>query len=79
MNRSQIDDLVNLMRMEYLEMPDLKLTMPQARRLWDAPVDLCEQAMGVLVQAGFLVKSRDGAFLRRGDAFESTVPMARLV
>lgn len=67
MNALQIDDLVNLMRMEYLEMPDLKLTMLQARRLWDAPADLCHGALTLLVEAGFLMQSRDGKFLRRGD------------
>ena len=71
MDRSPIDELVNLMRMEYLEMPDLKLTFQQARRLWDAPSDLCSRALDELIHAGFLAQSRDGRFLRRAHAGES--------
>ncbi len=52
-------------RMEYLEMPDLKLTVQQARRLFALPAELCEPALEALVIAGFLSRTRDGAFLRR--------------
>jgi hypothetical protein len=72
MDEAPIDALVKLMRMEYLEMPDLKLTFLQARRLWDAPADLCLGALNVLVDAGFLVQSRDGRFLRRGSFLQKS-------
>ena len=61
-----LDELLLLMRMEYEEMPDMKLSLAQARRLWDVPVDLCDAALGTLVSAGFLTRNRDGSFLRSG-------------
>jgi hypothetical protein len=50
--------------MEYLEMPDLKLTRAQARRLWNYPADVCDRALSALVARGFLVRTATGAFLR---------------
>jgi hypothetical protein len=64
-----LDELLLLMRMEYQEMPDLKLSLAQARRLWDVPLDLCDAALGVLVTTGFLTRSREGAFLRFREDF----------
>jgi hypothetical protein len=55
-------------QMEYLEMPGLKLTLRQARRLWNLPGDLCESALATLVEKGFLTQARDGSFLRCGSA-----------
>jgi hypothetical protein len=64
-----VQDVLTLIQMEYLEMPCLKLTLRQARRLFNLPEDLCATAFENLVSAGFLAKTRDGAFLRR-DAVE---------
>jgi hypothetical protein len=50
---------------EYRELPDLKLTLWQAVRLWNAPLDVCEAALSMLVRSGFLCQSKDGRFLRR--------------
>jgi hypothetical protein len=52
---------------EYNEIPGLKLTGLQARRLWNLPAGLCEAALTSLLASGFLVLSRDGAFLKRSD------------
>ena len=51
--------------MEYVEMPDLRLTLRQARRLWNLEPALCEELLGVLVRTEFLAQTRDGSFLRR--------------
>ena len=59
-------DILNRIRMEYVEMPDLKLTSTQARRLWNLSQDACEQALEALVTSGFLWRTRDGSFLRSG-------------
>lgn len=64
MDASRIQGALTRIRMEYLEMPDLKLTVQQARRLFALPVELCEPALEALVLAGFLSRTRDGAFLR---------------
>src|SRR3954468_1721892 len=52
-------------QVEYIEMPDLKLTVAQIRRLCDLPEELCEPAVAALIQAGFLWRAPDGRFVRR--------------
>ena len=58
-------DVVQLMAMEYAEMPELKLTFRQAQRLWNLSSELCERALGVLIGSGFLTRTPDGAYVRR--------------
>jgi len=53
-------------QIEYIEMPDLKLSEAQIRRLCDLSEDICKEALGALLATGFLVKSRTGTFLRGG-------------
>ena len=62
----QLCDAVQLIQMEYREMPDLKLTCRQAQRLWSLPQDLCDHALVLLIQARFLVLTRDGSYVRSG-------------
>jgi hypothetical protein len=50
---------------EYLEMPGLMLTATQTRKLFGLPQDVCDAALGALVQHDFLVRTARGAFLRR--------------
>jgi len=45
-------------------MPGLRLTAAQARRLWGLDAELCDALLGALVDANFLFKTRDGAFMR---------------
>jgi hypothetical protein len=73
MDASRMQDVLTLIQMEYLEMPDLKLTLRQARRLFDLPLELCEPALESLVAMGFLAQTRDGAFLRRSAPGEVSV------
>src|SRR5713226_2402832 len=40
-------------QLEYIEMPDLKLTEAQVRRLCNLPHDVCAAALAALLQAGF--------------------------
>ncbi len=65
MKRPEHDEAVTRIAMEYIEMPDLKLTALQARRLWNIPAEVCDAALTALVARGFLVQTRTGAFLRR--------------
>jgi hypothetical protein len=62
----QLCDAVQLIQMEYREMPDLKLTCRQAQRLWSLPQELCDHALVLLIQARFLVLTRDGSYVRSG-------------
>jgi hypothetical protein len=61
------EELLERIRMEYLEMPDLCLTRWQATRLWNLEPTICDNLLAVLVGEGFLVKTREGLFLRRHD------------
>jgi hypothetical protein len=45
-------------------MPGLRLTEPQARRLWSLEPSTCREVLCELVDNGFLLRTRDGAFVR---------------
>jgi hypothetical protein len=62
---NQLSHLLDRIRMEYVEMPDLVLTGPQARKLWNLDAGLCDKVMATLVGEEFLRQRKDGAFLRR--------------
>ncbi len=55
--------LIDRVRGEYLEMPGLKLTPVQARRLWSLDAKVCERLLTALVQSKFLARTRDGSFV----------------
>ena len=48
---------------EYLEMPGLKVTIPQASRLWDIDPARCAHLLDTLLASGFLRKS-GGEYVR---------------
>ena len=60
-----IQEVVRRIRGEFLEMPGLRLTPEQARRLWRLDQTACDAVLGALVDAQFLAKTRDGAFVRQ--------------
>jgi hypothetical protein len=66
MTRSDFHRALTLIQMEYVEMPELKLTLRQAARLWALHAEPCQQALDALIAGGFLVQTRDGAYVRRG-------------
>jgi hypothetical protein len=49
---------------EFLEMPGLRLTEAQASRLWGLDSIVCSALLNALIDAGFLLRTRDGAFMR---------------
>ena len=53
---------------EYIEMPGLRLTIAQAQRLWGLDRAVCDALLGALVDAKFLFRTRDGAFVRSDHA-----------
>jgi hypothetical protein len=59
-----IQEVVHRIRGEFLEMPGLRLTLEQARRLWRLDETACDAVLGALVDARFLARTRDGAFIR---------------
>jgi hypothetical protein len=59
---------LTMIQMDYLEMPGLRLTSQQGRRLWTLPLDLCQASLDTLVATGFLARTEDGHYLHRGAA-----------
>ncbi len=59
-----LDDVLRRVQGEFLEMPGLRLTTPQARRLWGLDAAQCDALLDALVDANFLFRTRDGAFMR---------------
>jgi hypothetical protein len=47
-------EVLKRVRTDFVEMPGLELTTPQAARLWSVGVDDCRDASDTLVEAGFL-------------------------
>ncbi len=62
--RPRVEELLRRIRGEYLEMPGLRLTVAQAERLWGLERTACDALLGALVDAKFLARTRDGAFIR---------------
>ena len=58
------DEVLRRVQGEFLEMPGLRLTQAQARRLWGLDAASCDALLGALVDAKFLFRTRDGAFMR---------------
>ena len=56
--------LVERVRCEFLEMPGLRLTMPQAARLWGLDLLSCEAVVDALVRREFLQRTASGAVAR---------------
>ncbi len=58
------DDVLRRVRGEFNEMPGLRLTLLQAQRLWGLDRSVCDSLLGALVDSKFLLRTRDGAFVR---------------
>ena len=59
--------LIRRVRGEFLEMPGLRLTFRQARRLWGLDEDTCTCLLEALVVSGFLVREDDEQYARAFD------------
>ena len=59
-----LDSLIRRAQAEYLEMPGLCLSCRQAQRLWGLDAAQCGSVLHALTDAGFLVETRDGQFVR---------------
>ena len=63
-----ITPLLHRIRSEFLEMPGLRLTSAQAARLWALDRSTSERLLDGLTMTGFLLKNREGAYLRASAA-----------
>jgi hypothetical protein len=73
-------------RKEYLEMPGLVLTLPQAARLWAMSENRSALLLSMLVETGFLLCEEKTVYRRRPDRLEngkteapSTTPARNIV
>jgi hypothetical protein len=57
-------DWVELMRAEYLEMPGLALSKPQARRLWGLDCETCDRLLDEMINKKFLRKTPQDLYVR---------------
>ena len=58
--------VVDRVRGEFVEMPGLELTLPQAVRLWTLGTDDCRYVIDALVDAGFLKWTPRRTIVRTG-------------
>lgn len=71
------DEVLRRVQGEFLEMPGLRLTTPQARRLWGLDAAQCDALLAALVEANFLFRTRDGAFMRVDHAMPVKASLTR--
>ena len=60
----ECEERIRRVKAEFLEMPGLKLTVPQAQRLWGFDRPTCESVIEKLTNSHFLRQTRDGAVMR---------------
>ena len=55
---------VTLIRAEYLEIPGLSLTAPQAQRMWGLDPEICRTLLDQMVQEKFLRRTHHNCYVR---------------
>jgi hypothetical protein len=75
MNGTDFQIALVAIQAEFVEMPGLKLTLPQVSRLCEIPALVCQTAMGTLVATGFLTETADKTYLWRGTPPVSVTPL----
>jgi len=75
---SPSEDLLGRIRGEYTEMPGLRVTEAQARRLWGLDATTCRRALTMLIDGGFLRRTEAGEYARvsEGPAVGQPIRMA---
>ena len=61
--------VVDRVRLDFVEMPEMELTLPQAVRLWSLGMDDCRYVIDSLVDAGFLAWTARRTIVRKGRGF----------
>lgn len=59
-------DTLQMIRGEFREMPDLRLTIPQAARLWNMDTLVAKSLLDTLADTGLLERTPEGRYLRLG-------------
>ena len=61
------DRVITRVKSEFAEMPGLRLTMPQAMKLWGLDREECQRVINTLVKTAFLQRTARGEVVRAGD------------
>ena len=73
--------LLTRIRGEFGEMPGLRLTLPQACRLWHLDASHCREVLERLIAEGFIHETADGAYTAvaatRGRSAKATLASSR--
>jgi Fic family protein len=68
MPQTNIDNpILTRIRGEFGEMPGMRLTVPEASRLWHLAPEACERLLAALVEQRLLVRTKSGAFIQSGN------------
>jgi hypothetical protein len=59
-----IETIIGRVRSEFIEMPGLCLSLPQAQRLWGLEKDECQRVIDALIADAFLRRTRAGQIVR---------------
>lgn len=62
---SRAADVARLIDAEFDEMPGMRLTPAQVKRLWNLSEGECQQALDYLCEVGVLARDAVGRYLRR--------------
>ncbi len=60
-------DLLQVIRGEFEATPDLRVTIEQAREIWNVDVTSLDVILQAFVDVGFLRRSAEGVYFRRQD------------
>jgi hypothetical protein len=63
-SETELARLLRRARSEYIEMPGLSLAPAQAARLWALDRSTSQHVLDRLVDTGFLMRTREGHYLR---------------
>jgi hypothetical protein len=62
-----VQDVIERLRAEFVEMPDLRLSAEQVERLCGVEHTMCQSILDALVDAKFLCRKPDGTYARLTD------------
>ena len=57
-------DWAQLIRSEFTEIPGMRLTKPQVRRLWNLDPTVCDAVLEVLERERFLRRTSNGTYMK---------------
>jgi hypothetical protein len=72
------EQVLRLIRGEYIEMPGLRLTTAQAQRLWGLDAQTCASVLEALREEAFLSLRDDGTYCRISDGHQARLPTPSL-